>query len=226
MICSLNQIEQTARKAVRGAGLPWGVAFDASHAVRWLQARNLDAVSLLAKVLQHQHPHYAAENWAAITPRELRGTWRSENPLDPLLAGVSMSDCLGAAGATRIETATLMAPLLVAGFVGVAGETETRSVTATWQGAALRWVGGEAWYLGEPAAMTSLHSEFFCCQQHAASATQPRPTPKSVRLVRSAEVTVQPEAWAWLEGYARRTYVPQSAESRLRGAGAGLHDND
>lgn len=39
-------------------------------------------------------------------------------------------------------------------------------------------------------------------------------------------VGVAPEDWAVLKALAARTYVPATEESRLRGAGAGLRDND
>ena len=35
-----------------------------------------------------------------------------------------------------------------------------------------------------------------------------------------------PEAWATLNRLAHRTYAPATEESRLKGAGAGLSDND
>ena len=37
---------------------------------------------------------------------------------------------------------------------------------------------------------------------------------------------VMPADWDWLMGYAMKTYVPASAQSRKSGAGAGETDND
>jgi hypothetical protein len=37
---------------------------------------------------------------------------------------------------------------------------------------------------------------------------------------------VSPESWARLSGFAHRTFAPATEESRMRGAGAGLSDND
>ena len=48
-----------------------------------------------------------------------------------------------------------------------------------------------------------------------------RPAPRSAERVQ-----VSPDDWAVLKGLAQRTYVPATDESRLRGAGAGLDDND
>ena len=51
MNLSLNQVENTARKAVRGAGLPWCLAEDAGRAVRWLEVMGLPGMSWLVLVL-------------------------------------------------------------------------------------------------------------------------------------------------------------------------------
>ena len=48
MKVSLNQIEQTARKAARGAGLAWGLADEVGRAMRWLHTYGLNGAALLA----------------------------------------------------------------------------------------------------------------------------------------------------------------------------------
>lgn len=52
MILSLNEVEALARKAARGAGLPWGVAEEAGMATRWLCAHGVDGAAALAAVLR------------------------------------------------------------------------------------------------------------------------------------------------------------------------------
>ena len=51
-LLSLNQIEQTTRKAARGAGLAWGLADETGRAVRWLHAHGLPGVAALADWLE------------------------------------------------------------------------------------------------------------------------------------------------------------------------------
>lgn len=51
MTPSLGEVQATALKATRGAGLPWGTCEDAGAATRWLWARGCDSVSALAAVL-------------------------------------------------------------------------------------------------------------------------------------------------------------------------------
>ncbi len=48
----------------------------------------------------------------------------------------------------------------------------------------------------------------------------------SAPLPRQSRARPDPEAWAALDRLAHKTYAPSTEESRLRGAGAGLSDND
>lgn len=52
--------------------------------------------------------------------------------------------------------------------------------------------------------------------------------PYTEKLALAAEtgITVDGEAWDKVYAYSRRILVPESEESRLKGAGAGLRDND
>lgn len=45
-------------------------------------------------------------------------------------------------------------------------------------------------------------------------------------LAQASRATPAPDSWAELNRLAHRTYAPATEESRLRGAGAGLSDND
>jgi hypothetical protein len=47
-----------------------------------------------------------------------------------------------------------------------------------------------------------------------------------VRAASTRGIETDPEAWARIETYVHRTYVPASERSRREGAGAGLIDND
>ena len=44
--------------------------------------------------------------------------------------------------------------------------------------------------------------------------------------LRTGPVDIADEIWEALSAFAHRTYVPASESSRLKGAGAGLTDND
>jgi hypothetical protein len=46
------------------------------------------------------------------------------------------------------------------------------------------------------------------------------------RLADAARLELQVDLWRRLQGFAARTYVPASEQSRAHGAGAGAIDND
>ena len=83
---SLNELEALARKAARGAGLPWGLAEDAGWAVRWLEARELPAATLLAHWLDRR-PR------STPVPQRDKGIWTGGNaPLCPLVTGPMLAE--------------------------------------------------------------------------------------------------------------------------------------
>ena len=51
MTWSLNELEAETRKAIRGAGLSWGLSEDGGKAVRWLAAHGVDPLPALRDVL-------------------------------------------------------------------------------------------------------------------------------------------------------------------------------
>ncbi len=52
MTWSLGETQDLATRASKGAGLPWGLAEEASFAVKWLEQRDLPGVEALAKYLE------------------------------------------------------------------------------------------------------------------------------------------------------------------------------
>ena len=221
MICSLNQIEQTVRKAVRGAGLPWGLADDAGKAVRWLHTYGINGVAALAGLLE-RHDY---RNSAQLSPVSLSGVWRaSGGVLDPLLTGASLSDCFDRPGAARIETAAIARPLLAAGFIGNLAQIEERVFTLTWRDVRLNFRRGGLWLEGS--AVEAETADFLRCQQCGDPGQNGRNFQGRHHAPRAGQATVESADWQRLEQYAHRTYVEASDASRMIGAGAGLHDND
>lgn len=211
MKVSLNQIEQMARKAARGAGYAWGLAFDAGRAVRWLHAYRLDGASALAAHLDGIGDDF---DFAARAPASLTGVWRAAHgALDPLATGASMSDSIDAM--PRIETAAIARPLLAAGFVICAVESADAAFEVTWHGCVLRCARGRVRVSG---AVDTDVAPFMHC----------RPAARNFRgrAARIGEAAIDAGAWSALQRHARRTHVPATAASRRTGAGAGLRDND
>jgi len=218
MKVSLNQIEQTARKAARGAGYAWGLADDVGRALRWLHAYRLDGVRALAAHLDCIDAD-AGDNPAA--PVVLTGVWRAAaGALDPLLTGASLTDSvdalLGDAGdGDGVETAAIAHPLLAAAFIICAAESDDRAFEVTWQGCELHCARGRVRLSG---AVDATVAPFMRCRLCDASFHG--------RAPRIGESTVDVDAWETLQRHAGRTHVAATAASRLTGAGAGLRDND
>jgi len=219
MKVSLNQIEQTARKAARGAGYAWGLADDVGRALRWLHAYRLDGAHALAAHLDCIDGDDAGGNLAA--PVALTGVWRAATgALDPLLTGASLADSvdalLGDAGAgDGVETAAIAHPLLAAAFIICAAESDDRAFEVTWQDCELHCARGRVRLSG---AVEATVAPFMRCRLCDASFRG--------RAPRIGESTVDVDAWKTLQRHAGRTHVAATAASRLTGAGAGLRDND
>ena len=215
---SLNEIEQTCRKAARGSGLPWGVADDTGRAIRWLHAFQLDGVSSLAALLErfdHQRP-------VDYAPESLDGVWQGPyNVLSPIMTGLALSDCMGLIQGRSIETSEIACPILVAGYVGQTILNREQSVTVGWSSIGLSIdrdrftiVGDKGdLYVGRAGRLTCEKTSF---DRDCGGSRYP--------LVGDTRVNAQ--AWEKLESRAHLTYVRATEASRLSGAGAGLNDND
>src|SRR5258708_39822682 len=89
MSWSLNEIEAEVKKAVRGAGLAWGLAEEGAKAARWLAARAVDPIPAGIDVLD---PHARGNrNSSAITLTD-DGHWQTPAPLCPLTFRAPLCD--------------------------------------------------------------------------------------------------------------------------------------
>jgi hypothetical protein len=210
MIVSLNEVETTILKAARGAGMTWGLAEEAAQAARWLAARRIPFEVLLVALFE-------AEPWRAeidfvggvLRPR-VAGDF-----LCPIRAGAFLSDG-GAALPLRFER--LLQPLLLAPFVARRDEE-----------ASLRWRDAALWF-DHGRTMTPLDrmSALTVGGTDVAVVSLGEISPRDVTLIASREdgVAIDAGAWAELQQFEARVYVPASVESRRSGAGAALDDND
>ena len=227
---SLNQIEQNVRKAVRGAGLNWGLAEEAGRSVRWLESVDLPGVHQLANHIQKVD--HVEESSLLI--EQSNGHWRAlEGAASPLLIGPSLADCvnggsLGAAGNHEIYADRILAisnvdyPLLCAGYTGVASARSGRFVRMAWDSIKVYSCPDGLGFSGnrrdlEVASTTLIEAQIL----------EPDELLMKVFWESSHEpCSVNSEDWSTLEKYAHRTYVEATEASRLAGAGAGLSDND
>lgn len=218
--CSVNEIEGTARRAARGAGLAWGLAEEAAKAARWLAARKLPCVPLLVGLLRQNDgvPHHelaplvSDHEWSAAGGRDLC----------PLIAGTALNDHadrIAAGGAVTL--AAVSHPLLLVPFLGRAAAATGQAFELGWPGVAIRCLpDGPAIAAPDPAELTAPRAAPVEVRAAEAAAGD-RPTPRRVE-----GVAVDPDHLAYLKQLALRTYVPASAESRARGAGGDAIDDE
>jgi hypothetical protein len=213
---SLNEIEAMCKRAGRGAGLSWGLAEEAAKGTRWLSSFGFPGTELLADLLEMNDcippidvspVSLSAELWHAPARR-----------MSPLIAGASLSDCavrLMERGSIAMQNVSL--PLLAIPFMGGAALRLGVPVAAEWQGARLATDGKQLCVQATPDALITRQADrlVFCAPAEMTGRREP---------VLRAEVSDQ--SWDRLGLFAHRTFAPATEESRLRGAGAGLSDND
>lgn len=198
-----GETESLARKAARGAGLPWGLAEEAGMAARWLAERGLPGAATLAALLTEI-------DGAGPLPPVPGETWRAKDDrLCPICCGAALSD--------RLETGPLVVldvlhPLLMLPHLASVADRTGRPVT-------IRWPGGGAILSRTP----SLHGALPPARGNVRILPARAPGPWS-RAPRTPD-PVTPEAFDILNAFAHRTYAPAHL-GREGGAGAGLTDSD
>ena len=212
MNLALIEVEAMAKKAARGAGYSWGMAEEAAKATRWLCTAGFDGVAALAKVLQTVD----SQDLATMTPGALGGDWQSSSDtLCPLATGTALSDSAVFWAESGKTASNVIAPLLLLPFAANAALQLDRPVTLSWQDTQLVTDGRNV-------GATSNEIDLGCAKtvqvQVGGALSNARPT--------SCRATPTDAGWATLERFAHRTYAPDTEESRLKGAGAGLSDND
>lgn len=205
MIVSLNEIQLTAKKAVQGRGLAYGLAEEAGAAARFLSRGGLAVIPLLAALLER----------AGL----------AESPSSPLVIGPSLGDRLVLGTQRSITIRRVTAPALLPGYLWAV----TRPLRIRWRGAAYSMDGGRIRRVEagpgdrEPPDVTS---EFDVTAEFI---DPPSPSAAFAEAWDGAPargVEVEPESWRRLQALAAKILTPESEYSRLHGAGAGFIDRD
>ena len=213
---SLNEIEAMSKRAARGSGLSWGLAEEAAKGTRWLSAFGFSGCELLVDFLEMNDQIPTID----VSPVSLNtDIWHApSHPMSPLIAGAALSDCaqrLLSWGTITMESVNF--PLLTVPFVGGAALRLGVPVSAEWQGARLATDGQRLCVQATDEALQARVADRVAFSAPAEMTGRHEP-------VMRADV---PDAvWDRLGVFAHRTYAPATEESRLRGAGAGLTDND
>lgn len=209
MSVSLNEVEATAKRAVRGAGYSWGIAEDAGKATRWLCTRGIDATGGLVRLLGRD----LAADIGRHAPQSLNDLWVGDGELCPLTAGASLSDCAKLLNAAPIRMCQVAFPVYLLPFAANAARVLKSCVTVECDGISAVTDGVHLSFDVALSDMSDVATVFAGGTLSNARAHHSRAMP-------------DPGDWAALNRFAHRTYAPATAESRLLGAGAGLSDND
>ncbi|MBT2130588.1 DUF3726 domain-containing protein [Aliiroseovarius lamellibrachiae] len=213
---SLNEIEAMSKRAARGAGLSWGLAEEAAKGTRWLSSFGFSGPELLADLLELNDRLPPVD----FSPVSLRAdVWHAPaRRMSPLLAGAALSDCavrLLERGTITMENVSL--PMLAVPFMGGAALRLGVPVAVEWEGVRLATDGKQLSVQGDATALRSAQADRVVFIAPAEMAGRREPVMRA---------DVSDESWERLGVFAHRTYAPATEESRLRGAGAGLSDND
>jgi hypothetical protein len=217
MTWSLSELESEARKAIRGAGLPWGLAEEGGKAVRWLAAHGIDPLPALADVLER---HDRRERITSACRFTETGRLTADAPLCPITLGATLCD-----DADRLTTNAFVAgpvarPLLLAPFVAAAARILGRPSQLEADGT--RIVLDEC---GDPSSDLAM-LDVLDAGEIRCAAIADGPSTSPVKAASTRGIATDPQAWQRIAAYGHRTYVPASERSRREGAGAGLIDND
>ena len=216
---SLGEIEAQAKKAARGAGLPWGLAEEAGRIARALAS---NAPRLLATMADDLEALYDGRHaWRLDVSSN---TLRSYNtrPVSALVLAPAIADRISLMqnGATLSIEASVAAPELLAPILA--------GVAARCGSMVLIGIDGRTIEAGIDRAnatqmLARISEKTGAISVSLSHRLAPSPTPTHSA---AAGVPLPAELWQRFDALAALTYVPASEESRLSGAGAGLSDND
>ena len=214
MSFALNEVEAMAKKATRGVGYSWGLAEEAGKAARWLCAHGLDGPKALARTLTKTD----GSDLKKMTPVSLQGDWYSEGgELCPLVTGAALADSASSWAKNGLIINNVIAPAMVLPFAALSARMLGSQVTVTWGGVSAVLDGSViSLEISHPESLLETAEQILV----RTGGQLDEPLPEQGRA--------SPEEVDWniLNQFAARIYAPATEESRLKGAGAGLSDND
>jgi len=216
---SLNEVEATVKKAVRAVGYPWGLAEEAGRSARWLCHYGHDGCAAVIRHLSVFDGLIDSDNLDAHSPCTQTGIWRADvAPLCPFYSGVSLSDHAQPLvnellPIQELQLEQVVEPLLLCFFVAQAARQCNSIIRLDWQGGSVVADAHKASVTDNSQSVLSDVTMSLVDTQIAHDTVSQRGYPGE-------------KTWQVLNQYAARTYAPATEESRLKGAGAGLSDND
>ena len=198
------------KKAAIGTGLPVGLAEDASEAALWLIHQGLDGVGAVLVAIEDGFNN----------PIKIKRVGNTRKFLEARVAlcGPSGVDLL--TGDTSVEVihfCKVDSPLLLIGQAGIGAESFEIELTLGVSGGATASVSQKGLSLCGSTFNRGVDVHMKLCESNPIA---------RVAKNRDIEIKVDLKNWQILETLAAMTYVPSNELSRMKGAGAGLIDNN
>ena len=222
MRLSLNEIENASIKAVRGLGLPYGLAEEAGRATAWLALAGLPWSETLLSAMES----YERAEQIPLSLEVLEDGQHLAGGPSALLMAPALGDLWRVEGRKgRSLTAACDEPLLCLALLALAVRDGAPPLAAAWTGGELSLDGKTAWLDGNlPQKAVALRLS--ALQDGHGLARAGRDLLAATRESLDSGFEVPQEIWRAFDRYGARTLVPETAESQVAGAGAGDIDNE
>lgn len=208
---SLGEIEAQCKKASKGVGLTWGLAEEAG-----LIARHLSEFNLPGPDTVYTNLKFIEDNGWEDDLIDLRFIDQIVKPISGLLLGVALLDQLSTIVNCRTSfKVSVIGPLAVAGAL-LRLQNERYFFSLSWENCHITMDQDGFSVSGKN--FNSKIAHWLVISIYKSSKKPVFNKEKNKRL--------SIKSWEFLTKMAYKTYVPESATSRLRGAGAGDNENE
>ena len=208
---SLGEIETQCKKASRGVGLSWGLAEEAGLIARHLSEVNLPGSDTIYMNLNYIEHNGWIDNLVCINSIDQIG-----KPVSGLLLGVMFLDQISDLVEYNISfKETVVGPLAVVGAL-LRLQNERYFFSVSWQNCEIKLDENGFAVVGK-----NLNPESVDCFTLSILKSSTKPI-----FNKELHERFYIQSWDFLTKMAHKTYVPESAASRLLGAGAGESEND
>lgn len=212
MILSLNEIDSLAKRATRGAGYSWGLSEEAGKAVRWLHVHGINGTDCLVDLLDMGLAKDHALHRPNPEPTK-RAHWQGIQSLCPLATGAYYLDIALTLPSYSVTITNVAIPTLLLPFIGNFAYRNNTPLEINCDGISQTTDGT---YIQTNVSFPLTAKRVYVYSQ----SESPKP------YTHASRATLSVDQLKRIECYANLTYAPESEQSRLLGAGAGLSDND
>lgn len=208
---SLGEIEAQCKKAAKGVGLSWGVAEEAG-----LIGRHLSELHLPGPDAIYSNLKFIEDNEREPLGIDLRLLKQSNKPLNGFLLGIALLDNLAEFIHQELNVSNeVIGPLAVVGAL-LRLQNERYFFSVKWENCQII-VNQDGLNVNGP----SLNPKSVKGLAISILTSPAKPFFKQISKERSKIYN-----WDSLTNMAHKTYVPESIQSRLLGAGAGDNENE